>query len=245
MFLVFRCSKCGHFLYAPMKQKTRHCPYCAKVVKIDPNAAHIIKTDEEAREAVKQYNMGENLKAFLKGRKQDKEKITKVLNEELLEMKKKEEKNKKKRKEFKDKKLLKKILEKQALDPISLSLLESIAWDNYLSWDWVLSEIEDLVNKKQVIMKRPWEIQYLFSKEYNEPRNRTRDTEHISKSEIRRIVISLLKEKKQKKSINELIKIMDLEQISKKDIEDVINLLLNQGLIFEPESGYFKWVFSS
>ncbi|MCG3220632.1 MAG: DUF1922 domain-containing protein [Candidatus Heimdallarchaeota archaeon] len=57
-YAVIRCTrlKCGKFSYCKAKQKTKKCPYCGRVVKLNKIKPIPAKTTVHARKMVQEFN---------------------------------------------------------------------------------------------------------------------------------------------------------------------------------------------
>ncbi|MCG3227366.1 MAG: DUF1922 domain-containing protein [Candidatus Heimdallarchaeota archaeon] len=57
-YTVIRCTrlKCGKFSYCKTKQKTKKCPYCGRVVKLNKIKPIPAKTTVHARRLVQEFN---------------------------------------------------------------------------------------------------------------------------------------------------------------------------------------------
>ncbi|MHA2059489.1 MAG: DUF1922 domain-containing protein [Candidatus Ranarchaeia archaeon] len=242
MYLVFRCPRCGHFLYSPFGQKTRHCPYCTKIVKIDPKAAHLAENDETARNLVKQYNAGENLKNFLKLRRRDGEQISpEFFNPAKVDIRKDENAKQQKLQKIRDQQVLRRILTKFAVEPRSLKELDIIFSENNLDIDWVHEELSRMVQAKQVALPRPWEIQYLL-KPPTKPAHKggIGSNQDIPKAEIQRLLINFFQNSPHPVSIKDTR--LNFSFFKNSNIlDDILQKLLQQGIIYEPKSELYLW----
>jgi len=57
-FAVIRCTRlnCGKFSYCKSKQKSKKCPYCGRIVKLDKIKIIPAETSTHARKLVQEFN---------------------------------------------------------------------------------------------------------------------------------------------------------------------------------------------
>ncbi|MDI6709030.1 MAG: DUF1922 domain-containing protein [Candidatus Thermoplasmatota archaeon] len=52
MFLIFRCRKCGRFLSSKAGQKTRRCPQCGKLIRLNKEKLRIYAQTPSSLKAI-------------------------------------------------------------------------------------------------------------------------------------------------------------------------------------------------
>ena len=155
-YSIFRCSNCGHFLYAPIQQKTRMCPYCNRVIKIDHFHSQITKDLEHTIERIKYYNAGENLEDFLEAKKNTPDQIQEL----MLKGRYKPHLAQKSMESIKKKRSLSKL--KQILSshfskiPRELVELEQICEKHNLDFNWVRDILTNLAKEGYITFPNPW-----------------------------------------------------------------------------------------
>jgi len=236
MYCVFRCPRCGHFLYAPLGQKSRHCPYCQKIIGIDPNSAHTATTDDEARTMVKKYNAGKELKKFLVARKTSKEMIS------ALFVTPNNAQDSKPLGKLRDKKFLLTLLRTYADRPLTLRDFERLAVENNLDLTWVREELVSMINKSLLTMPHPWEIQYMMSGSAGESSGENNQKITFPRNEIRRLITNCLELSNEPLSVQKILACIGCKQEDSEAIREVLSWLVTQGFVYEPKAGYYSWM---
>jgi len=243
-FVVFRCPVCGKFTYAPLGQKTRLCSFCGKIIRIDPRTAVITDDAKQASLLVKRYNLKGGEKSYLEALKAQKERVLDLIEEveqpsEILPEEETSVSLSKARRMFV-------MLRERCSNPINIDELGKLCKKYGLEWDWVREQLELLAKEGTVIFPRPWLLQYIGEEDvegYTSKTKQLREKKLLHQiKNLRRIIASILRGRKEPMSYAELTEILTSEGFTLEEIEETMRKLFLEGLLVEPKPGYFLWV---
>ncbi len=241
-FLVFKCPKCGAFLYAPVRQKTRRCTYCNHIIKINPAESQLVESIEEASKLVKQYNAKKNSDEFIMAVEASRESIVKLY--EYLDMQETES--------ISDDKVtyisggksrtLFSLLVQFAKNPITLDKFRALAEKYKLDWQWVTDSLEKLSQDGIIIFPKPWEIQLVSESEIPGIKETTPVKSKKSMKSLERAIIEFLEAHNMPIKTSELILEFNKYGYSDEEIQKVINGLIASGVLYEPRVNWISLV---
>lgn len=238
-FLVFKCPKCGAFLYAPINQKTRRCTYCNHIIKINPNECQIANSIEEASKLVKKYNASKNTDEFIMAVEASRDSIREIydyLNSQSSSASSRptEYISGGKSRTFWS------LLVKFAKVPISLDKFREITERHKLDWLWVSESLEKLAQDGVIIFPRPWEILLVsddglpgIKEENNKGSNRK------SSKSLERLIVEFLEAHNMPIKKSEIIREIEKYGFESQEIQKSLDKMKAKGIIYEPK---IEWI---
>jgi hypothetical protein len=228
-FLVFQCKRCQKFLYAPLPQKTRFCPYCQKVTPIPRDQVQLCNSAAGAGELVRQFNGGRAVAEFVTAADSSRDEIERLLkdlpNEDRIQSQPTGVESTGTQKELLG------LLAKYAKSiPISMDDFREKCLQNDLSWEWVKEQLPLLA--QQSVGKAPG-----LTESTHENLRKPIPT-HPGKSQLRRQIQQILENASSPLSLENIFEQVSLGA-SLIELETVLRELLQQGIIYEPRSNVF------
>ncbi len=247
-FLVFQCKRCRKFLYAPVTQKTRFCPYCQKVTPVPRDQVQLCNSASTAGELVRQYNGGHEIAEFVTAADKSREEIQRLLIEFPKVDAPKQHSN-----EIEStgtQKELLGLLAKFAIsNPISFDDFQQKCLQNDLSWEWVKEQLSNLAQQGIIYFPEMWTIQYLPAKSSSAGKIvgltdsiRQAPSRPIpaypGKSQLRKQIQQILENASSPMALEEIHE-KTSPDVSISELEEVIREFLQQGFIYEPRPNVF------
>ncbi|MBS7287474.1 MAG: transposase zinc-binding domain-containing protein [Candidatus Freyarchaeota archaeon] len=216
-YAVFKCPNCGCYTFAPASQKSRLCPRCGKIVKIDLLHAEIVGDARRASELVRARNA-----------KVAPPELKKVLKEQLVEAERKP-----RREGARSSTLLVKVLvEHCSGKEVTLDELERLCADCGLDNEWVKEKLPQLAMKGIVFFPSPWTVKYAG------PASKSGKTfEAVQTAGLDRAVIEAISASTPRAKV--------IEQLAERGyppekVDEAIDKLHRSGLIIEEKPGVFR-----
>ncbi len=238
-FLVFKCPKCGAFLYAPINQKTRRCTYCNHIIKINPSQCQLVESIQKASELVKKYNAKKNTDEFRMAVESSRESILKIYD--YLE-----HQNTAATPESDTvyisggkSRTLFSLLIKYAKQPVSLDYFRKISEQNKLDWQWVTESLEKLSHDGVIIFPRPWEIQLVSEENLPGIKGETKSKRKISSKSLEHMIIQILETHSMPVKIRIIVEELIKYGYDEEEIRKIIDKMISNGIIYEPR---IEWI---
>ena len=165
-FYVVRCPQCGHYTFAPIRQKTRLCVYCQHIFKLNPLSAEYVEDSEAARTKVKLYQTGKHHEEFMAAVERSRDRVAALLPKETLSLDTVRDRGSTTGAQSGRRKLLETILSRHARTaPTDLSVIEQECEKAGLPWSWVTQQLESLIRAGQLVCPKPWQIRLVAPEE--------------------------------------------------------------------------------
>lgn len=237
-FYIIRCPKCGHYTYAPTRQKTRLCVYCQRIFKINPLSAVFVENAETARTRVKLYQTGKHHKDFLEAMEKSRSKIQQLIPDNDMDLEQLQDNRHEIQPVSARRRELEQVLYRCArLKPLDLHVLEKECLKVGLSWEWVVQQIENLIRSGHLISPKPWQVR-LVTDEIQPTKQRGKQ---VSPTQLARTIGNILRKSKKPLRQEELVSQLQNEAVSSTGIEEALNLLRNQGYVLKTSKGTYQW----
>ena len=238
-FYIIRCPKCGHYTYAPTRQKTRLCVYCQRIFKINPLSAVFVENAETARTRVKLYQTGKHHKDFIDAMEKSREKIQSLIPENNMDLQQLQDNKHGIQPVSARRRELEQVLYQCARSkPLDLHILEKECLKVGLSWDWVIPQIENLIRSGHLISPKPWQVR-LVTDEISPTKKNGKE---VSLTQLARKIGNFLQKSKSPLTQDELISHLQKEGVASTGIEEALNLLRSQGYVLKTSKGTYQWI---
>jgi hypothetical protein len=237
-FYVIRCSSCGRYTYAPIKQKTRLCVSCQRIIKVNPLNAVYVEEAGTARTRVKFYQTGKHHKEFMTAVEQSRDKVTALIPTEKVELEQLEDSGPELHTASTRRRMLEKILHRIARDtPVDLNMLEKESEKEGLPWEWVLHQLEKLIRAGHLICPKPWQVRLVTE----EPEISHKSQIKMSPTTLARRIGEIIHNAKTPISYTQIHHELEKESISTIHLDDALEKLRMQGYILKTSKGTFRW----
>ena len=237
-FYIIRCPKCGHYTYAPTKQKTRLCVYCQRIFKINPLNAIFVNDAATAQTRVKFYQTGKHQKEFLVAVEKSRDKIKSLIPVEALDLDQLQDTELRIQPASTRRRELESILHLKARkSPLDLQDLEQECHKIGIPWHWAVQQIENLIRSGHLISPKPWQIRLIT----DEPMTTDTEARRVSPTILARKIGDILREAGGSLSPDGIIARLEEEEVSSEGFEEALVLLRNQGYVLKTAKGTYQW----
>lgn len=186
-------------------------------------------TPEKASAAVKEFNASRGGDEFHKAVEVSKERIKAFLPPEKLSAKDLVGKSDDELPSGKLQRLLS-LLEKEAKEnACSLDRIAELCPEYHLEWFWVEDQLNKLSNQGSLIFPRPWTVQLVGA-----PSEKTRKTPIV---DVTKEVLERVRQLGGEAKVDEIIEHLERMGVSRESVENSMDRLMNQGVIYFPEAG--------
>lgn len=237
-FYIIRCPQCGRYTFAPIYQKSRLCVYCQRIFKVNPLHAVYTEDAETARARVKFFQTGKHHKDFMMAIERSREKITKLLPSEKVDVEQLQEPKGDRQTSSQRRRVLEKLLYHHARDnPVDLTVFEKESIKEGLPWEWVVQQIEGLIRSGNIICPKPWQIQLVVAEYLSNVEFKT----EVSPTELARRLGEIIQKARSPVSYEQLIQELHQDSVSSIQIDEALELLRIQGYVLKTSEGTFRW----
>lgn len=238
-FYIVRCPKCGHYTYAPTRQKTRLCVFCQRIFKINPLSAVFVEDADTARTRVKLYQTGKHHNEFMEAMEKSRDKIQTLIPDNDMNLEQLQDNKHGIQPVSARRRELEQVLYRFARSkPLDLHVLEIECLKVGLSWNWVVHQIENLIRLGHLISPKPWQVLLVTG----ESQATKQPSKQVSPTQLARIIGNILRKSKKPLHQKEIASHLLEEAMSNSGIEEALNLLRSQGYVLKNSEGTFQWI---
>ncbi|MEM1659174.1 MAG: hypothetical protein QXK94_09090 [Candidatus Jordarchaeales archaeon] len=217
-YAVFKCPNCNCYTFAPTSQKSRRCPRCGRVVKVDLLHAQVVGDLRRANELVKLYNA-----------RSAPPEVKEVIREQAVKAEDRPPKA-----GVRSSTLLMKVLVEHCSErEVSLNELEELCERYGLDVEWVKEKLPQLTLKGVVLFPSPWTVRCTVSSHVAVERApSSRGATGLVKAVIDAFSVPTPK--------TDVVKMLVERGYSPEKVEEVIEKLHRSGVIIEEKPGVFR-----
>jgi hypothetical protein len=237
-FYVVRCSQCGRYTFAPIRQKTRLCVYCQHIFKVNPLSAEYVEDSRTARTKVKLYQTGKHHEEFMAAVERSRERVAALLPKETLSLDMVRDRGITTSAHSGRRQLLERILSRYARNAAAdLRLIEQECEKVGLPWSWVTQQLESLIRSGQLVCPKPWQVRLVAPEEESRTGSRPQQTV----TTLARRIGEIIRKASMPMNEEDLKQVLERENLGTAQLGEALELLSLQGYVIKTREGTLRW----